>query len=152
MATVVIALLAGWLESPAAGVAMALYTVFLLWALDRWLKPRLWPRERRSFLLTLLVMIPLVESFGLLGFVAAPPLALALEALVRLLYGAAISPKKPDVQFDQLAARLQELSAKIEAADEDELPPELRSLSQRLAALLAASRAETLTDETELAR
>ncbi|MBX3057037.1 MAG: hypothetical protein KF770_11250 [Anaerolineae bacterium] len=100
------------------------------------MEPRLWPRKRRSFLLTILVILPLFEAFGLWGLVVAPPLAAALEVVVGQLYQASITRVDTAVPLERLQTRYQQLAQKIAASENEAAMPELQNLSQRLAQLL----------------
>lgn len=136
---------AGASQNFALGMAAAAYTAVLFWILESRVRTRFQPREGRTSLLTLLLVIPLLETFGFWGLIAAPPLALAVEVFIRQAYGAALTRRKAEVQLDELELRGRLLREKIESVDSERLAPELRSLSDRLAALLDASGRELHT-------
>jgi len=100
-------------------------------------EPYLWPRKRRSFLLTMLVIIPAVEAFGLWGLLVAPPLAAAIEVLIAEAYNIYIKREETAVKLEDLEARYQQI---LHKANEAESTPELKNLTKRLATLLADSR------------
>lgn len=79
--TVVPVLIVGWLEGPWLAIAAVLYTVVILLVLELGIEPRLFNRRRYSSFLTVLTMLVLVEEFGILGLILAPPLAAAVQIL-----------------------------------------------------------------------
>lgn len=134
--TAVFAFGLGSLESIGLGVGVAVYTLLVFIGLELVVEPRLWPRKRRSFLLTILVILPLFEAFGLWGLVVAPPLAAALEVVVGQLYQVSITRVDTAVPLERLQTRYQQLAQKIAASEDEAAMPELQNLSQRLAQLL----------------
>lgn len=133
------AFVVGSLESYWLGVGTAVYTLIVFGGLDLFVEPRLWPRKH-SFLLTILLIIPLVEALGLLGLMAAPPLAAAIEVLIRQTYQAYVGQQATAVQLHELEARYQQLRQKLAQSNEGAVTPELQNLTQRLADLLANSK------------
>lgn len=126
------------------GVGTALYTLAVFLGLQLYVQPRLLHyRSNHSYLLVVLLMIPLADSYGFFGLLAAPPLAVGIEHLLIVLYeqrrrGPA---ELPDVA--QLEKRLEQL--RVQAGEEDEeLTPQIESLMERLSALL--ERAQGLVD------
>lgn len=141
--SLVMALLAfglGYLESLNLGLGAALYTLVLFLALEFLVEPRLWPRKRRSFLFTILLIIPLVETFGVWGLLVAPPLAAALEVLIGQAYQVYVQPTGTAVQLDEIETRYQQIVIKANQAEYGDLAPELQNLTKRFATLLANSR------------
>jgi putative permease len=63
-----------------------LYTVGILLALKFVIEPRFFPRYKYSSLLIVLFVIALAETFGFMGVVLAPPLAVAVQILFQHLY------------------------------------------------------------------
>ncbi|HUM70935.1 MAG TPA: AI-2E family transporter, partial [Chloroflexota bacterium] len=137
--TAVFALGLGSLESLSLGLGIAIYTLLVFMGLELLVEPRLWPRKRRSFLLTILVMLPLFETFGVWGLVVAPPMAAAVEAVVGQAYQAYIAQRDTAVQLEKLQLRHQQLAQKIAQPENDAAMLELHNLSQRLANLLVDS-------------
>ncbi|MCA9953385.1 MAG: AI-2E family transporter [Anaerolineales bacterium] len=137
-----VALLLGSLQSVPLGIGAALYTFALFLVLEFVVEPRLWPkaRGRRSFLLTILLVIPLLEAVGFWGLLIAPPLAAALEVILGQVYSWYVQKEGTAVQLDDLDDRFQAMLMKVNEADYEDLTPELKSLSKRLASLLATSR------------
>lgn len=137
-----VALLLGSLQSVPLGIGAALFTFALFLVLEFVVEPRLWPkaRGRRSFLLTILLVIPLLEAVGFWGLLVAPPLAAALEVIIGQAYGWYVQKDGTAVQLTDLEDRFQAMLMKVNEADYEDLTPELKSLSQRLANLLDTSR------------
>jgi predicted PurR-regulated permease PerM len=138
--TAVFALMLGSLESVTVGLGTAVFTLLIFIGLEWIIEPRLWPRKRRSFLLTIVVILPLFEVFGLWGLMVAPLLAAALEALGGQAYQAYMVQRQTAVQLDELEARYQQLAQKVSQSNHEGAIVELQNLSQRLANLLADSR------------
>jgi predicted PurR-regulated permease PerM len=140
----VIALLAfglGSLESLSLGLGAATYTLVLFLVLEFFVEPRLWPRKRRSFLFTVLLIILLLEAFGLWGLLVAPPLAAALEVLISQAYQFYLKREGTAVQLDDIETRYQQVLMKANQTEEyGDLTPELQNLTKRFATLLAGSR------------
>lgn len=140
--TSVVALALGSLQSVPLGIGAGSYTFVLFLVLEFFVEPRLWPKaqERRSFLLTILLVIPLLEAVGFWGLLVAPPLAAALEVIIGQVYQSYVRQRGTAVHLHDLEDRFQAMLIKVNEADYEELTPELKSLSQRLAHLLATSR------------
>lgn len=134
------ALALGSLAGNTVGAVTAVYTLLVFLGLELVVEPRLWPRKRRSFLLMILVILPLFEALGVWGLLAAPPLAAALEALAGQAYQAYLARRETVVQLDGLEGRYQQLALKVAQAEDATGSPELKSLNQRLADLLARCR------------
>jgi predicted PurR-regulated permease PerM len=80
------ALLIGIGISSTVGTLATLYTVGILLALKFVIEPRFFPRYKYSSLLIVLFVIALAETFGFMGVVLAPPLAVAVQILFQHLY------------------------------------------------------------------
>jgi putative permease len=72
--------------SSTLGILATLYTVGILLALKLVIEPRFFPRHKYSSLLIVLFVIALAETFGFIGVVLAPPLAVAVQILFQHLY------------------------------------------------------------------
>lgn len=138
--TAVAAFFLGSMESQWVGIGLAVYTLFLFWGLELFIEPRIWQRKRRSFLLTVLVIVPLFEAFGVWGLIVAPPLAAVLETLIGQTYQAYRTQRETAVQLVDLETRYQQIAQKVAQAENGQIPPELKNLTQRLAYLLSTSR------------
>lgn len=140
--TAIFAFFLGALHSQWLGLGLAIYTLILFFGVELFIEPRIWPRERRNFFLTMLVIIPLFEAFWVWGLIIAPPLAAALEALIAQAYQAYIAQRETVVKLADLETRYQRLAQNIAQAQETEeerFPPELQNLSERLAKLLSST-------------
>jgi predicted PurR-regulated permease PerM len=83
---VIPALLIGIGVSSTVGVLATLYTIAILLTLKLVIEPRFFLRSRYSSLLIVLFVIALAETFGFIGVVLAPPLAVAVQILFQHLY------------------------------------------------------------------
>jgi predicted PurR-regulated permease PerM len=72
--------------SSTLGLSATAYTVGVLLALKLLIEPRFFPRNKYSSLLVVLFVIALAETFGFIGVVLAPPLAVAVQILFQHLY------------------------------------------------------------------
>lgn len=139
--TAMVALALGTLHSNGMAIAAALYVLLVFLALELVVEPRLWPRERRSFLLALLITIPMLEAFGIWGLLAAPLLAAVLESFIRQAYQHVVAGRRKDLDLEALEQRYKLLSDKLATTEDGAIAPELRNLAERLATLLADSHA-----------
>jgi len=108
--TVIPTLLVGLTVGPVLAAAAVLYTVVILLALELLVEPRLFNRRRYSSILTVLVMLVLVEDFGVFGLILAPP----LSAAVQILGAHWLTTQKTAVPLDapsQLAALREQLAS-----------------------------------------
>ena len=131
----VLATVQGW----TVGVITAVYTLLVFIGLEIIVEPRLWPRERLSFLLTVLIILPLFETFGVWGLLMAPVLAAASEAVMGQVYQRYVRQRKTAVVLKELEIRCQQVTQKITDAQTSTPSLELQNLSQRLNKLLADS-------------
>ena len=83
---VIPALLIGIGVSSTVGVLATLYTIAILLTLKLVIEPRFFLRSKYSSLLIVLFVIALSETFGFIGVVLAPPLAVAVQILFQHLY------------------------------------------------------------------
>jgi putative permease len=74
-------LLVGLLTSVQISMISALYALVVLVALSVWVKPRLFNRRWDNPILTLVLLIGLADTFGLLGILIAPPLSIVCQIL-----------------------------------------------------------------------
>jgi putative permease len=72
--------------SSTVGLLATVYTVGILLFLKLVIEPRFFPRNKYSSLLVVLFVIALAETFGFIGVVLAPPLAVAVQILFQHLY------------------------------------------------------------------
>lgn len=80
------ALLIGIGISSTVGILATAYTIGILLTLKLVIEPRFFPRHKYSSLLIVLFVIALAETFGFIGVILAPPLAVAVQILFQHLY------------------------------------------------------------------
>jgi predicted PurR-regulated permease PerM len=152
MLAVIPALLVGLAMSPTLGIGAALLTLAVLSLLEFVVEPRFFNRRRFSSLLVVIVVLVLVDPFGLLGFVLAPPLAAVIQILAGQLIRSttmATAITQPLGQVDILEERLKSVQALI--AQQAQPPTlEIANLVDRLTQLIErAKQEERLTNERD---
>jgi putative permease len=139
---------AGFFQGTWLGAFAAIYTLVVLLFLELVVEKRLLRHTQFSSLLPILLILALVEPFGLLGFIVAPPLGAAIELIFR--YNLQSKPQPVSVES---VRRMSELRAKISsirgmsAASEEPLEPQIQSLLARMDELV--NRADNLLDTIE---
>lgn len=131
---VILPLLLGLLTGVQLSLFTALYTLVVLIALQVWVEPRLFRRKWHNPILTLIILLAMADTFGLLGIIVAPP----LSAVCQILWNLLISNRLASGAAAQVSD-LKERQARLRAAIEemDELPPPLViSSMERLTGLL----------------
>ena len=132
------ALLVGLVSSPIIGALAAVYTVVVFVALGELVERTLLKhRGNYSYLLVVLLMIPLAETYGFFGLLAAPPLAVSIESLLGMIFG----QRRDGLASDDPQTRLIELNNKLHslqkrAAENGTVAPEMASLIERLDRLM----------------
>ena len=76
--------------SSTVGILATIYTIGILLTLKLVIEPRFFSRHKYSSLLIVLFVIALAETFGFIGVVLAPPLAVAIQILFQHLYSFAV--------------------------------------------------------------
>jgi predicted PurR-regulated permease PerM len=127
-----VGLLAGWIPA----VVSTVITVILLGVIEWWLEPRLFDRTRYSSVLTLILMIPLVSTYGVVGLLIAPPFAAALQTIGSEAIRYANRPKTTEVELEGLQSRYNEVRQLFEDDQGVTYPPEIGSVLQRLKKLI----------------
>ncbi len=135
------ALLLGSMESSGMALGAAAYTIAVFLFIELFVEPRLWPREQHSFLLTILVIVPLADAFGIWGLVAAPLLSAAFESLIKKTFTLMVARPAETADLDNIEDRYRQVVERVSVAEQDEAQPEVQNLTGRLAKLLAESRA-----------
>ena len=79
-------------NSPVLGLLATTYTIGVMLVLKQFVEPRYFHRQRYSALLIVIFVVILAESFGMIGVILAPLLAVTLQILFQQLYPT-ISPK-----------------------------------------------------------
>lgn len=124
------------------------YTYALFIGLHYLIEPQLHDRSRYSGITLLLVMIPLVDSFGLMGFVIAPPLAIFLQLLFAGLVRFNLQSYETAVQLNQIEKRLHKIKFAING-DADR-SPEMENFLSRLQHLI--EKAQTINPNSSRQR
>ena len=115
-------LLMGLLTSVQLGLLTALYTLVVVIGLRVWVEPRLFKREWHNPILTLVILLAMADTFGLLGLIVAPPLSAVCQVLWNLLVSNRLAAGAA-TQVSDLNERHTHLLAAI--SEMDELPPPL---------------------------
>jgi putative permease len=84
--------LVGFSTGLVTGITVSLYTILTLFVMDLVIEPRFLRRRQYSSLLTILLILVLSEPFGLFGFIIAPPLAAAIELVIRYSLQSRVTP------------------------------------------------------------
>jgi predicted PurR-regulated permease PerM len=115
----------------------ALATIAILSGLELLVEPRLFNRRKNNSTMTVILMVVLVEDFGLVGLIMAPPITAALQIFFYHWLESAASglPNKPAVEINQLQERFEKL-VNSQTQNGESLPPALENLGNRLAKLL----------------
>jgi len=133
---VIPALWVGLSSSLALGLIAAAFTIGVLCFLEFVVEPRLFNRRRFSSLLVVIVVLVLVDEYGLIGILLAPPLAAAIQILAGQLMRSTTTVKTTLAQ-PMSALQAQFASAKSLLAAETIPPgPELNNLVDRLGQLI----------------
>ncbi|HSL43737.1 MAG TPA: AI-2E family transporter [Anaerolineales bacterium] len=131
---VILPLLLGLLTGAQFSLFMVLYTLVVLVALQAWVEPRLFRRKWNNPILTLIILLALADSLGLLGIILAPPLSVVCQILWKLIVTDRLAPATA-IQVSDLKERQARLRLTIEALEEPP-PPLVISSMERLAGLL----------------
>jgi putative permease len=132
----------GW----GASLAAAIYTLLALTLLETTLGSKIFPRQRTSSLLLVIVLIVLADSYGLLGAILAPILTVAIQSLVyhflpryaAATNGAQLSVAAPANSYDQLKTKMEAINQMAENLDGPHAS-ESANLAARLEQLLEKS-------------
>jgi hypothetical protein len=129
--------LAGFAQSQGLGIFAVAYASGVLFFLEFYIEPRFIRRQQFSSLLSILLILALIEPFGLLGVIVAPPLAAAIQLVFRYnLQPRPVSEAKREVeQFGQLRARLLMLR-QLTGASKEPVEPHTLNLLERLEILV----------------
>jgi putative permease len=138
-------LILDWPASLLSLPAAALFTVAVFLLLEVVVEPRLFKRRRYNSLFIVLAVMALAETFGILGLLLGPMLAVTIQAAVEHMEREQVAARMPAADFDALEDRI--ASARALAASADELPREWTSILNRLDVLV--SQARLAFDESE---
>lgn len=129
---VVPAVLSGLTISTGMAIFGAVYVIAVLFFLELFIEPRFIRRGQFSSLLSILLIIALVEPFGLWGLLVAPPLGAALELIVR--YNIQSRTQTPGSEtrerLVQVRNRLAQLRETLETNGTQPEPPTLNLLTR----------------------
>lgn len=88
------------------------------------IEPRFFQRNEFSGLLIVLLVLVMVDAYGLIGFVIAPPLAVLLQISISHFAGIMQRPAAPPIQIESLEERLTQVRAAYSArANGESLTP-----------------------------
>jgi predicted PurR-regulated permease PerM len=132
---VIPALWVGLSSSLALGLLAAAFTIGVLCFLEFIVEPRLFNRRRFSSLLVVIVVLVLVDEYGLIGILLAPPLAAAIQILAGQLMRSTTAKTALAQPIDALQARLASVQSLL-AAQTVPPRPELSNLVERLTQLI----------------
>lgn len=119
------------------GIFATVYAIGVLFFLEFYIEQRFIRRQQYSSLLSILLILAMIEPFGLAGFIVAPPLAAAIQLLFR--YNL-LARQTSEAQLDQerissLQARLLQIR-KIAESSPQPLEPQTLNLLERLEELV----------------
>jgi putative permease len=132
----------GLSSSLALGLMAAAFTIGVLCFLEFVVEPRLFNRRRFSSLLVVIVVLVLVDEYGLIGILLAPPLAAAIQILAGQLMRSTTTVKATLAQpISALQTHLASVQSVL-AAETVPPGPELNNLVDRLTQLIARAEQE----------
>lgn len=140
--TLALAFTAGLSVSLLLGLLAAVFSLAVMVATRLVLEPMLFRREYRSSLLTILLIIALGGTLGLIGIVIAPPLAAAIQMAGRHMMlqpsAAALSQESLEkiLQLEQHQQRLREYLEEMEEGPS----PQIENILERLNHLVARAK------------
>jgi predicted PurR-regulated permease PerM len=119
-------------------------TAAVLAFLEFVVEPRIYRRSQFSGVLTIVMILIMVDAYGLIGFVVAPPLAVALQVLVSHIVAAIRRSPTTAIQIDTLQERLAGVSRLYDGQGPEEetepMPPEIANVQKRLGDLIGEAR------------
>lgn len=130
----------GYLPALEATALTAAVLVFLEFVVE----PRIYRRSQFSGVLTIVMILIMVDAYGLIGFVVAPPLAVALQVLVSHIVAAIRRSPPTAIQIDTLQERLAGVSQLYDGQGAEEeaepMPPDIANVQKRLGDLIGEAR------------
>jgi putative permease len=143
--------LVGLMNSPLLSLTAAVYTLLVLLVLEFLIEPRLFDRRRHNPLLTVLLMIPLADAYGIPGLMLAPVLAASSQITLASLLNVnghreARPAKEPTLRIDELRQRLVAIQTML-ASPYYPRTPEVTNFIERLSTLISKA-GQTLPAET----
>lgn len=124
--------------SPVVGILAAVFTISVLFFLEYVIEPRLFNRRRFSSLLAAILVLILVQQYGLIGIIIAPPVAAVIQILGTQLLRSPKTLEMPAAPFlvGDLTTRLDAVEAQL-VIEDNSITPKLRNLIDRLTQLIA---------------
>ena len=141
--TVIVVLLVGLVTSLQLSLFTTIFTILVLIAMGKWVKPLLFDRRWENLILTIVLLIALAEAFGLTGIIAAPILSVVIQIFWSRLVSRRAVLGAAD-QISDLKARQLRLREVIESMEEEPLPL-ITSSMERLSELI--EKAEPVLEE-----
>jgi putative permease len=134
---IVPAILIGVLGGPWIAILTVLYTLLIFVLMEFVVERRIDLRTRPGSILGLLLALALIDVWGIVGLLAAPPLGVALQILLNAWLEPApvAQPMTKELQQQELLDQLALIQSQMQAADTALLPP-TQNLYQRMQALL----------------
>jgi len=125
--------LGGLLVGPLAAAGAAAYMIAVFLFLEMVLEPRIFHRRRYNSLLIVVAMIALSSAMGILGLLAAPPLAAAIQIFARELAGQPLAANAEEAlpAMGEIKERVADLQVLVEQVDDGERL-EAQNMIQRL--------------------
>lgn len=103
--------------SSTVGILATAYTIGILLTLKLVIEPRFFPRYKYSSLLIILFVIALAETFGFIGVILAPPLAVAVQILFQHLYPLPeFTASEVSEEVTDIRTRLLELRRRVQSS------------------------------------
>ncbi len=116
----------------------ACFTVLVFGILESVVEPRIFNRRRYNSLFIVLAVIALAETFGILGLLLGPMVAVAIQATLEHVERERVAVRRPATDLAALDARIAAL--RVNAASRTDIPREWMSIVDRLEALIARAR------------
>lgn len=141
--TVVPAILIGVLSGPWVALLTVLYTLLIFVLMEFVVERRIDLRTRPGSILGLLIAIAMIDVWGIMGLLAAPPLTVALQILGEAWLEPAptTQPAPKDLQLPALQSQLALIQGRMQE-EERALSPATTSLYERMQTLLDQLAAE----------
>ncbi len=129
------------LHGTVIAIAAIVYTVVVFLILEFLVEPRLYQNNQYGVILVILVMMAMIDAFGLLGLLLAPPLALTLQIGLEEWLSSPLTPATmTTISLEEIEEQLQQVQSTVAVTE---------STSPRITSMLA--RLEQLLQETKVA-
>lgn len=143
VALIPLALVTWMIFGPLTAMGALLFTLLIFLLMEFGVEPRLYQYDRYQKVLVLLVMIVLVDVYGIIGLLLAPFLATALQLLLIEIATSIAEQKRPvsisetlQADFANLNKRLEDVQYRIASDVGTPASKRLQSLTERLSSLL----------------